>query len=151
MKNKIAVLLSVFLLCGLFSPLWADNVGYIDMDRLLQNFKEAKKIQEELQKKRDEYQKTFEEKQKKIEEAKNNKKSDKEVQEMIAKMEEELKPQQEMVLKNEMEVQRNLLNKIVTLAKKVKKEYGIDVILDKRVVYDGGFDLTDFILDKLNK
>ena len=93
----------------------------------------------------------FEDKQKKIEEAKKSKKTDKEIQELIAKMEEELRPKQEALLRNESEEQRKLLNKIVNIGKQVKKEYGIDVIMDKRVVLDGGFDLTDFILDKLNK
>jgi outer membrane protein len=151
MKKIITgLLVSVFLL-SISTCAFADNIGFIDMDRLLMSYKGAKTVQEELQKKREEYQKVFEEKQKKIEEAKKADKADKEIQELIAKMEEELRPQQEMLLRNESEEQRKLLNKIINIGKQVKKEYGIDVILDKRVVLDGGFDLTDFILDKLNK
>jgi hypothetical protein len=40
---------------------------------------------------------------------------------------------------------------VVDSSESVAKNYGIDVILDKRVVLVGGFDLTDYVIRKLNK
>ena len=115
------------------------------------NYEEAKTMQKDLQTKRDDYQKEFEEKQKEVEKAKKSKKEEKEIKELIAKMEEELRPKQEAIMRHEFEVQKTLLAKILDTANAVAKEYGIDVVLDKRVVYAGGFDLTDFVLEKIGK
>lgn len=149
-KIGVGVMVAVFglLMAG---ALYADNIGYIDMDRLLMNYKEADKLLAPIKVKREEYQKSFEEKQRKLEEARRAGKKEEEIQKMVAKMEAELKPKQEELMRLEGETQKQLLGKIVTLANKVGKEYGIDVVLDKRVIYSGGFDLTDFILDRLNK
>ena len=48
-------------------------------------------------------------------------------------------------------VQQKLMSKVKEMTKVLAKKYGVDVVLDKRVVYNGGFDLTDFLVDKLNK
>jgi outer membrane protein len=126
-------------------------VGYIDMERLFQNLKEGKKIQEDVQKRRADYEKLVDEKQKTIDQAKSEKKSDEDMQKIVDKIKIELKPKQEEILKYEAEVQQKLMGKIKEMTKVVSKRYGVDVVLDKRVVYFGGLDLTDFIVDKLNK
>lgn len=130
----------------------ADNIGFIDLDKVLVNYKESKKIQEDIQKRRESYQKEFEQRQKELEDAKaEKKKKDTEIQAMVTKMESELKPKQEEVLKYEMEVQKTLMSKISKTAQEVASGYGIDVILDRRAVLVGGFDLTDFVVQALNK
>ena len=44
-----------------------------------------------------------------------------------------------------------LKQEILSASNQVAKEYGIDVVLDKQVVYYGGFDLSDFVIEKLNQ
>ena len=129
---------------------FADNIGVLDMEQLLLNYKKAQSYQEDLQKKREEYQKLVTEKQKKVEEAKKKGKSDEELQKMIEGVEEELRPKSTEILRNESTLQKQLFDEILATAKTVAKEYGIDVVVDKRVAFVGGFDLTGFILDRLN-
>lgn len=150
MNSIKRMFLAFALLLGAVSTLHADNVGYIDLDRVLFNYKESKKIQEEVQKRREGYQKEYDSRQKELEQAKKTKK-DAEIQALVSKMESELKPKQEEVLKYEMEVQRGLLTKVTKTAQEIASGYGIDVILDRRVVLVGGFDLTDFVVTALNK
>ncbi len=147
--KKILILITGLLLLSM--PAFADNVGYLDMDRILSRYKDAQKIQEQIQKKREEYLKLVDEKQKKIEEARSKNKKDSEIQDLIKKFKTELQPKEEEMAKHEGEQQRSLLSKILDAADKVKGQYGIDVVVDKRVVYLGGFDLSDFVLEKLNK
>ena len=40
--------------------------------------------------------------------------------------------------------------KIIKATRKISKQYGIDVVLDKQALLVGGFDLTDFVIDELN-
>jgi Skp family chaperone for outer membrane proteins len=143
----VAVLVAVM---GFSTVLHADNVGYIDMERLWLNLKEGREIQTDLQKKREEYQKLLETKQKEVDQARKDKKSDEDIQKMLAKVETELRPQQEQIMQNENEVQGRILSKVREFSKVVAKQYGIDVVLDKRFVFSGGFDLTDFVVEKLN-
>ena len=55
--KKITITLSAVLFLMAFSVYtFADNIGYIDMDRLLMSYKGAQEVQSELQNKREEYQ-----------------------------------------------------------------------------------------------
>jgi Skp family chaperone for outer membrane proteins len=40
---------------------------------------------------------------------------------------------------------------IIAVVEVVAKEVGIDVVVDKQVVIAGGIDLTDMVVNKLNK
>ena len=129
----------------------AESIGFIDMDKVLQGYTEAQKLREEAQEKQEEYEKLVLEKQKEIEKARKEKKSDDEIQDLVLRMQEELRPKQEAIIREQTGLQQGLLNQITRAASKTAKEYGIEVVLDKRVVYHGGFDLTDFLLEKMNK
>jgi Skp family chaperone for outer membrane proteins len=149
-KSSLIVLLASLFLVSAASSAYADNIGLLDMEKLFSNYTEGKQIQVDLQKRRQEYQKEVEGKQKLIEDAKKDKKSDDEVKKMIEKVEGELRPKQEELLQYEAEVQGRLVSKIKEITKSVSKKYGIDVVIDRRAAYVGGFDLTDFVVEKLN-
>jgi len=148
MIKKLVLFLMLSL--TLATALVADNIGFIDMERLISNYKGAQKIQVEMREKLEDYQKIVAKKQEKIEKAKKNKKSEKEIEKLVTEIEEELKPKQEELRRFESDAHIRLMSKITETAKLISKEYGIDVVLDKRVVYVGGFDLTNFILEKLS-
>lgn len=150
-KSAIWLLVLGFMLSYGVVSSFAESIGYIDMERLFQNLAEGKKIQADVQKRREEYEKFVDEKQKLIEQAKTDKKSDEEIQKLVESIKVELKPKQEEVIQYETGVQQKLMSKVKEMTKVLAKKYGVDVVLDKRVVYNGGFDLTDFLVDKLNK
>ena len=43
-----------------------------------------------------------------------------------------------------------MISDIRNTSKEVAKEFGIDVVVDKQVLFYGGFNLTDYVIDKLN-
>lgn len=140
------------LLCVVFvGPVSADNIGFLDMEQFFSKYKDSKKIQEDITTRREAFKKYVDDRQEKIEDAiKKNKKED-DIAKMRRKAEEEIAQEQRKIMQHEVEIQQRLSNKVMDVAAQVAKEYGIDVVLDKRAVYAGGFDLTDFVLQKLNK
>lgn len=129
----------------------ADNIGFVDLEKVFSRYKEAVKLQQDLQKRRESYQKLFEEKNKKLEELKKTSKKEAEIQKFIEKTEDELKPKQEELVRYEAEANRKMGSKIFEVSEVVAKEFGIDVVLDKRAILAGGFDLTDSVITRLNK
>ncbi|MFA5878886.1 MAG: OmpH family outer membrane protein [Candidatus Margulisiibacteriota bacterium] len=153
MKKYTVIIFGVALFCSLFlinSKAFADNIGFIDMQKILMSYDEAKNAEVEFKKKQDDYQKQFDEKQVQIEKAKTDKKSDAEIKELITRLEKELEPKKQELIRLNQELTTKLRTKIFTAAEAVSKEYGLDIILDRQVVLIGGFDVTDFVLKKLN-
>jgi len=154
MRKYSLILLGLMFFCSILlinNKVSADNIGYIDMQKILTGYGEAKNAEADFKKKQDEYQKQFDEKQAQIEKAKTDKKSDNEIKDLISKLEKELEPKKEELIKLNQELTARLRSKIFTAAEAVAKEYGIDIVLDRQVVLIGGFDVTDFVLKKLNQ
>jgi outer membrane protein len=130
---------------------FADSIGYVDMQRIFVNYGETKKAEENFKKKQDDLKTEFEKRQKKVETAKAKGKDDEAIQKLISELEEELKPKQQELMALHTQLMNQLKQEILVAAKKVAKEYGIDVVIDKQAIYYGGFDLTDFVIERLNK
>ncbi|MDA1353255.1 MAG: OmpH family outer membrane protein [bacterium] len=129
----------------------ADSIGYVDMQRVFVAFTETKKAEDNFKKKQDKLKKEFEKRQEKVEKAKEKGKPEKEIRELIEELEEELKPQQEELMQLHSQLMSELKQKILFAVRASAKEYGIDVVVDKQAVYNGGFDLTDFVIERLNR
>lgn len=153
MKNKTRKILVIFILIltVMGAKTFADNIGHIDMQVILQNYELAKKADTEFKEKQKEYQKVLEEKQKELDEKRKNGANEEELEEYKAKIQEELKPQQEELLRLQQKLTTNIQTSIIKAAEKVAKEYGIDVIVHKQAIVVGSFDLTEFVLTELKK
>ena len=68
----------------------------------------------------------------------------------MAEIQEELQPKQEELMKLNNQLMTSIRSDIVNATKKVAKEYGVDIVLDKQALLSGGFDLTDFVIEDLN-
>ncbi len=146
-KTLLLALVAMVFLSG---NVFADAIGFIDMEQIFLRATIVKNFEKNIKKKRETYQKIFTEKQEKLEKAREKGKSDEDISRMIDEMEEELKPKQEEIAQLEAGFQQQLITSVMGTAQKVAKEYGIDVVVDKRVLFYGGFDLTDFVLEKIN-
>ena len=131
--------------------LFADTIGYVDMESIFANAKMVKHFQENMKEKQADYQEFFEKKQKKLEKAKEKGKSDKEMKELITELENEILPKRQELSQLEAGFQQNLLLSIKRTSKEIASELGVDVVVDNRVVFYGGLDMTDLVLDKLNQ
>lgn len=150
---NMRVWLMVSLLTGaLVAPTFAaSEFGVVDMERVAARYSDAIKLQEELKKRRETFQATLDEKTKKFEEFRKKAKKEDEVRSFAAKIESELKPKQEELVRYEQEQNMKMFAKIVAASDVVAKKYGVGTVVDKRVVLSGGYDMTDALVVELNK
>ena len=97
------------------------------------------------------YDKFHSQKEKNIEEAIAKGKPEEEIRELVKKRDDELEPKKKELMQYEISFRQTFLLNVTTTAKKVAEEYKVDVVLDKQVIYHGGYDLTDLVLNQLNK
>tara|TARA_Y100001970_G_scaffold288666_1_gene416644 strand:- start:804 stop:1241 length:438 start_codon:yes stop_codon:yes gene_type:complete len=143
----ITILLSVFLT----SFNYASEIGFIDTAVIFQKAKFVTVFKDNFSEKEKEFNEHLQKKSKKIEAAIAKGKPEDEIREMVRKRDEELEPKKQELMQYEMSFQQNFLLNVSSTAKKVAAEYDIDVVFDKQVVYHGGFDLTNIVLERLNQ
>ena len=127
------------------------GIGFIDVQKVFKSYSETEKAQAQISKEEEDFKKEFEASQKKIEEAKTAKKSDKAIEDLTKSLEKDLAPKREKLIKLNSELTSSLQQKIVSTVKEVAKNLGIDVVLDKQVVINGGTDISDMVINKLNE
>ncbi len=147
-----AVVFGVIVSCSSFAKAASlSGIGFIDVQKVFKEYKEATKAQEQVAKDEAAFKKEFEESQKKIEDAKTAKKSDKDIEKMTKDLEGKLNPKRDKLIQLNQTLTAKLQKDIIDATKEVKKSLGIDVVLDKQVIIDGGQDVTDMVITKLNK
>lgn len=151
MKKLVAIVLAVALLGGVALAANFTNIGFIDVQRVFREYKETSKAQEELGKQEESFKKEFEESQKKLAEAEKNGKEEEELEKMKKELEDKLAPKRESLLRLNEQLTAKLQLEILDSVKKAAKKVGIDVVLDKQVVITGGMDLTEMVINELNK
>ena len=151
MKRSIALGL-VFAVLILSSQVFAAtaSIGFIDVQKVFKGYSETSKAQASLSKEEAAFKKDFEASQKKLEAAKAAKKSDKEIENMTKQLEEDLAPKREKLMKMNDELTGRLQKDILTSVKSIAKNLGLDIVLDKQVIIDGGMDISDMVINKLN-
>ncbi len=151
MKKLLVLILAISVLAGVASAASFSNIGFIDVQKVFRDYKETSKAQTELGKKEEAFKKEFEDSQKKLEQAEKDGKKPSELQEMKDKLEKELAPKRDGLLKLNEQLTVKLQMEILEAVKKVSKKVGLDLVLDKQVVITGGMDLTEMVVNELNK
>lgn len=154
MKNalKFVSVLVVLVFCLSFTAsAFAASIGFIDVNKVYTEYKEYKKVKDELKKKEDDYSKSEKEAQEKLDKAIEEKKSEIELKKLRDELLETLKPKGEEYLSVKKQLMDKINNDIVTATGKVSKKIGIDVVVDKVAVITGGVDLTNMVITELNK
>lgn len=126
-------------------------IGYIEVQKVFKEYKETKKAQDELGKKEEAFKKEFEDSQKKLQQAEKNGKKADELEKMRKDLETQLSPKRDTLLKLNEQLTVKLQREILTSVEKVAKKVGVDMVLDKQVIITGGMDLTDMVINDLNK
>lgn len=154
-KTYVYLIMVVFLAFAIGGPIVskakAEAIGYVDVQRVFKEFEATAKAQEELAKEEEEFKQEFEERRKKLEEAEEEGKTEEELEELQKELEEELSPKRERLLELNERLTTELQKEILGAVEKVAKKVGIDVVVDKQVIIVGGTDLTDFVINELNK
>ena len=159
---KSLILITILFMSSLA---YSDTIGYVHMERVFSEYKETEKAKSVFKKKQDKFKKEFEKRESKIKKAQEKGKSEEEIKKLITKLEEELKPKQEELMQLQSQLMGKIRQDINTAIKGVSQTYGIDVVLNKDiliqgptgpignepVILHGGFDMTNFVIEKLNK
>lgn len=139
------------LLMTMFGSAAFAAIGYIDVQKVFKEYKETNKAQVELGKQEESYKKEFEESQKKLEKAEKEGKSTEDIEKLREELEKKLSPKRKELLRLNEQLTTKLQMEILAAADKVAKKVGIDLVLDKQVVITGGMDLTEMVVNELNK
>lgn len=127
-------------------PTFAGGVGYVDYEKIIDNYKFAKVTKQELDMKAEELNKFLEQKQeefKLLESPVQKTKFEAQMHEEILKREEAFN---DFVKKREEVVKNRIKNTIEQI--RVQKE--LDAVLDSESVYSGGTDITNDVIQMLN-
>ena len=127
-------------------PVWAGGVGYINYEKVVQNYQFAKNALREIETKGNEVQQYLMLKEKEfnqIESAVQKKKFEETVR---AELQTKEKAFNDFRNKKEEEV----YTRIHAVSEKIRLEKGLDAIIDARSVFSGGVDITDVLIQRLN-
>lgn len=145
--NRIIIM--IFMLISL-QVSFAVKVGYIDFQKVFNEYQKTMAIQADMQVKEEMYRNLLAEKQKEIELAKKKHKDSSEIKEIVIKLQEELEPQKRELLGLNAQYSQEIHDDIVNKVKEVADIISLDIVLDKQVVIHGGHDITNIVLSKLN-
>jgi len=138
----------IFLIIALMTvmPVFAGGVGYINYDKVVQNYQFAKNSLTEIETKNNEIQQYLSNKEtefNQLESAVQKKKFEETVRAELSTKEKAFNAFRE---KKEEEV----YTRIHTVTEKIRLEKGLDAIIDARSVFSGGVDITDTLIQRLN-
>lgn len=145
-KIKLMVLaVSILFLTSLSSTAQADGIGFINYKKIQENYAYAKDAAKEVDAKALELQQYLVDKEKEFK-ALDTPIKKKNFEEKTAK---EFQAKQETYLKLKAEKEDAVYSKIQAAAKQVLVEQKLDAVVDFRVIFVGGIDITDLVIQKL--
>ena len=141
--RKILYILLLLIAC---TPVFAGGVGYVNYDRVVENYQYAKSSLREIETKSNEIQQFLINKENefnKIESAVQKKKFEDTVRI-------ELKAKEDAFNSFREKREEQVYTRIHAVTEKIRLEKGLDAILDARSVFSGGVDITNDLIQKLN-
>lgn len=151
MKKITAMIISVFLMGMMTCPAEAATMGYIEVQKVFSSYEKTKKAQEQMGKKERDLQTEIAKKQKQIEKERANGASDKELRKMVDKFEKEMDPKRKEIIESQQKITQEIEGDIIKASEEAAKKMNLDVVINKQVLITGGIDLTDKVIEILNK
>lgn len=145
MKKNLAAALMVIGLCAFGSKAMAGGVGYINYPKVQDNFAFAQAAIKEVDAKSLELQQFMVDKEKQYK-ALDTPLKKQNFEDATAR---EFNAKQEALIKLKAQKEEQVFNKIQAAAKQVLVEQKLDAIVDFRVIFVGGVDITDQVIQKL--
>ncbi len=153
--KRICLMLSMSTVLGAgalsLPALAAPALGYVDVQKVFAQFKQAQSSQAAFQARAQKYEAELAEKNKELEQAKKAGKSKAELDKMTRTFEAELKPEKAAIEAMDRRLSGSLKTRIQSAIAKAAAAHRIPVVLDKQVVLYGGVNLTPEVLRDLNK
>ena len=151
MRLVLSVLATLVLALGTVQSALADTIGYVDFDKILTGYDQAQSVLADIKVREADLRKLQAEYVKQIEEARKNapknpvgaNQLEKDLNEKLAEKVREYRDWASVQ-------QKNIDDALESSIKEVAQSKGIDVVLTRNAVFDGGSDLTNEVLAKLN-
>ena len=144
-------LIGLFVLLMSFSVSASEIIGKVDMQILFKDLKQIAKFKSNIEEKQADYQKLLEKKEQEMAEAREKNKSPEQLQALMTKAEEELLPKQQEMMELQMAFEKNLKFEIDSMSKKIAEEYGLELVVNKEVIFFGGMDITSILIERINE
>jgi outer membrane protein len=150
--KKITVILIVVFVMGMMACLAnAATIGYIDSQKVFSSYEKTKKAEEQFKKKDQIFKDEVAKKQKQVEKEKSNNMSDGDLRKLIDKFEKELAPKRNDMIESQKKIMQEIQDDIVKATEAIAKRMGIEIVIDKQIIITGGTDITDKVIEQLNK
>ena len=149
MKNFKVMILALFAIGVLVlqnNVAFAGGIGFIDYKKIQENYSTAKDAAKEVDAKALELQQYLVDKEKEYK-ALDTPLKKKNFEDKTAK---EFKAKQDVYMKFKSDKETSVYNQIQGAAKQVLVEQNLDAVVDYRVIFVGGIDITDLVLKKLS-
>lgn len=150
--TQMAIALSTFAAVTLGTVnAYADSIGTVDLDKVVANYNKAQSVMADIKVKEAELRKMQAEFVKQLEESKKNNPKNPVSNEQLekdlnVKLNAKLSEYRDWTVTKQKEIDTDLESTI----KEVAKGKNIDVVLSKQAVFQGGTDITNDVLSKLN-
>ena len=140
-------IITTILLLTLTLPTFAGGVGYINYDKVIQNYQYAKNTLTQIETKNNEIKQYL-----MMKEAEFNKlESAVQKQKFEATFQAELRTKEQAFNDFRERKEEDVYNRIHAVTEKIRLEKGLDAIIDSRSVFSGGIDITNDLIQRLNK
>ena len=127
-------------------PAFAGGVGYINYEKVVNEYRFAKTTAREIETKANEIQEYLEIKEKEFAELE----SPVQRQKLEETVKNEMRTKEEAFNDFRDKKEEEVYSRIHAVSEKIRLEKGLDAILDQRSVFSGGTDITDELVKKLN-
>ncbi len=165
-KIGIVVVVLLFSIAFMFGSAYSksiEKIGVVNMQKVLNDFKEAETVNNNLQDEKEALQKKLDDEQEKLKKKKDSieqkvaKLKETEKKKMADELNKDLLKLQDVFQKYSAELRekqadayRKLEEKILSAIEAVAADQSIDIVVEKGVVFVGGDDITNDVLNKLN-
>ena len=144
MKKLRLLFTMVIILCG--TAVFAGGVGYINYQKVMDNYQFAKASMTEIQNKHNEIEKYLEQKEIEF----NKLETPLQKQKFEAAVQNELRTKEAAFNDFRNKKEETVYTRIHAVSEKIRLEKGLDAVLDVRSVFSGGVDITDELIKTLN-
>jgi len=162
--KKIMVVVMTALFLSVTAGAFAMNVGYVDIEKVFNQYSGTKKAKEKLQGELEKEQKKIEEKKAEILKLKDDleKKASvlekskvdakkMELQTKLEKLQSDAMEIQQKLLGQEKEMTANIIEEIRVIVKKIAEEKKYEMVFEKNLLLYGGDDITPFVVKRMNE
>ena len=143
--KKIRLIALMALLGLVSSPCFAEGLGYINYEKVLSSYDLAKTVAKDLDAKSMELQQYLMDREKEF------KAIDTPIKKQAFKdrIANEYKAKEDAYVKYRINKEKEVFNKVQSAAKIIMAEQKLDAIVDIKVIFAGGVDITDIVIDRL--